>query len=582
MAILKLIGMAGEIPKIISRALPNTAAQIAFNTRLDDGGLTPIRKAGFEYSFPSPPPGGYDTIYKHAGTWYGWEGNVKALPGPVATDRLYVFGDGLPKMISGGTTYDLKIAGPSGALTSTLGGVASSDLGSTRIYVFTWVTAFGEESEPSPASNEVYWKPGQTVTLSGFPATPAGRNITKQRIYRSQTSLTGTKLYFIAERNAATSNYVDSIATDAFGEALPSADWTLPTDTLEGVIALPGGGMVGFDGKEICFCEPYRPHAWPDKYKLTADYPIVGLGAYGSTIVVATEGNPYIITGSAPELMVMEKLELNLPCINPRSIVDLGYSVAYASHDGLVMVSNGGAKVASETLIARDDWLRLNPGSMTAGQYDGRYFTTYNYSDVNGQEFKGTIIFDMTGEQPFIIRTDYLPRAMYYEIETGLLHMLLGDSVYIWDSISEPFSIQNWKSKIFVVPRPTNFGAILVESDTALTPDQIAILEAERAAAIAANTAIFGVASIGGELNGSAINVYEINGDELYLVPIVSQFFQVNVYADRKLVATVGKINEMCRLPSGFMAQLWEIEVTSDGPITQVTMATTGAELMGA
>ena len=49
----------------------------------------------------------------------------------------------------------------------------------TRLYVYTWVTAFDEESEPCPISADVLWQSGMTVTLSGFQATPAGRNITK-------------------------------------------------------------------------------------------------------------------------------------------------------------------------------------------------------------------------------------------------------------------------------------------------------------------------------------------------------------------------------------------------------------------
>ncbi|MMZ71098.1 hypothetical protein D1872_343400 [compost metagenome] len=73
-----------------------------------------------------------------------------------------------------------------------------------------------------------------------------------------------------------------------------------------------------------------------------------------------------------------------------------------------------------------------------------------------------------------------------------------------------------------------------------------------------------------------------MNGDELQQVPTLSRNVSVSIYADRKLVATVGKVNKMARLPSGFLAQQWEIEVSSDAAITQITMAGTGAELAGA
>lgn len=583
MAILKLIGFVGENPKIIPRLLGDTASQLAYNVRLDDGGLTPVRKKRFEHQFPSPPPAGYRTIYKHGTDWLGWEDDVYVAPGPVATDRLYITGDGVPKMLAAGTTYPLAVPFPAGALTATLGGTPTPGAqGTTRIYVYTWVTAFGEESEPSPASADVFWTPGQTTTLSGFAATPGGRNITLQRIYRAQTGKTGTQLYFIAERAASTGNFVDTVSPELLQEQLPSVGWNAPPDDLTGLIALPNGMMAAFSGKELCFSEPYRPHAWPEAYRLTMDYGIVGLGAFASSIIVATQGTPYIVNGTAPENMVSERIEQNLPCINARGIVDLGYSVVYPSHDGLVLVTASGATVATTRIFSRDDWLRLNPYGMVAGQYNGRYFTSYSYSDVNGVEYRGTFIMDLTGEQPFLIRSDVEASAMYFDLPTGQLYMLVEGSVFEWDALSEPSALLSWKSKLFVLPKPTNFGAILVESDTGLTPEQLDAIQAEIDRITAENAVIFAQDSIGGELNGAAVNLYPVNGDELQQVPTLSRTVSVSVYADRKLVATVGKVNQMARLPAGFMAQLWEVEVSSDTSVTQITMAGTGAELAGA
>lgn len=582
MALLKLIGFAGEAPKVIPRLLGDTFAQAAYNTRLDDGGLTPIRKQRFVQQLAGAPPDGFGTIYRHNGAWLAWPGLVYAAPGPVATDRLYVMGDGAPKMIAGGVTYSLAVPAPASAPTATVGGTATSELGSSRLYVRTFVTGFGEESEPSPVSNEVYWKPGQTVTLSGITAAPAGRNITLERFYRSQTSTTGTQLYFIAERAVSTADFTDNIPSESIQEPLPSLDWNAPPADLTGLVAGPNGMMAAFRGKEVYFCEPYRPHAWPEKYVLTTDYPVVGLAWFGTSLAILTEGVPYIASGTAPENMAMEKTELNLPCINARGIVDLGYSVVYPSHDGLVQVSTNGTSVATAGLFTRDDWLRLNPQGMVAGQYNGRYLTSYSYADLNGQEFNGTFIIDLTGAQPFLIRSDVRANAMHYDIPSGVLYMLVDDSIYEWDALSEPFELQSWKSKLFVLPTPTNFGAILVESDDGLTAEELAAIEAEAARVQAENDLLFAGASIGGELGASVLNEYPVNGDMLLPIPTINRNVSVSVYADRKLVATIGKVNRMARLPSGFKADKWEIEVTSDMPITQIIMATTGMELAGA
>jgi len=580
MAILKLTGFVGENPKITPRLLGDTASQLSYNVRLDDGALTPVRRQRFDFQLPDIAPAEYRTIYKNGVDWLGWSTDVYVVPGPVATDRLYITGDGAPKMLVGGVYYPLAVPFPSAALTATLTGTPTPGAsGTTRIYVYTWVTAFGEESEPSPASADVFWTPGQTTTLSGFAATPTGRNITLQRIYRAQTGKTGTQLYFIAERAASTADFVDNVSPELLQEQLPSAGWNAPASDMTGIISLPNGMMAGFRGKELCFCEPYRPHAWPEAYRLTMDYEIVGLGAFSSSVIVTTKGTPYIVNGTAPENMVSERIEQNLPCINARGIVDLGYSVAYPSHDGLVLVTANGAAVATTRIFSRDDWLRVNPYGMVAGQYNGRYFTSYSYSDANGSEYRGSFIMDLTGEQPFLIRSDVKAQAMYFDLPTGQLYMLVDGSIYEWDALSEPSALLSWKSKLFVLPKPTNFGAILVEADTGLTPDQVEAIQEEIDRIIAENNALFAQPSIGGEIGGAALNVYPMNGDALQEIPSLNRTVSVRIYADRKLVATVGKVNKMDRLPSGFLAQLWEIEVSSDTSITQITMAGTGAEL---
>jgi hypothetical protein len=192
MPAIKITGFSGEQPRIIPRLLPAAAAQSAFNVRLDDGGLSPYYEPSSVSSL-SAPTGSYLTLYRHGDTWLGFEDQVNLAQGPVAQDRLYYTGDGAPKMRVSSTVYPLALAGPSVALSGSSSGGGTGDT-YTRIYVYTWVTDFGEESEPSPASAEIDWQAGETITLTGFASTPSGRTITKQRIYRSQTDSTGTDL----------------------------------------------------------------------------------------------------------------------------------------------------------------------------------------------------------------------------------------------------------------------------------------------------------------------------------------------------------------------------------------------------
>lgn len=497
MTVIKLTGFAGEAPRIAPRLLPETGAQIARSVRLEDGKLSPFRSLAKITVLTPPPAGIVKTIYRFLGTWLHWTTVVHAAPGPVATDRLYYTGDGVPKMRVGSTIYDLKVASPTAALTGTPGGAGAGQV-YTRLYVYTFVTGNGEESAPSPISNEVSWQTGQTVTLSGFQAAPGGRNITLQRIYRSQTGTSGgTKLFLIAERAASAGNYVDSIAADAVGEPLPSLDFNPPPDDLHNLVAMPNGMMAGISGKDLCFSEPWQPHAWPIKYRLTLDYAGTGLGCYGTTLVVGTAGNPYLCGGSAPDVMVLEKLELNLPCLNTAGMIDLGYAVVYPSHDGLVQVQGGGATVPSAALFTRDQWLQLDPANMVCGQFYGRFFGSYRYTDMDDMVQEGTIILDLTGSQPFLIRSQYKADAFFYDVTSGALFLAVGDTVYEFDAQDAVNDFYTWRSKAFVIPAPTNFGALLFEIDERDDAGALAAYEAAVAAIKDANITLFATGNLG-------------------------------------------------------------------------------------
>lgn len=579
MAKLRLTGFTGEVPKLVPRLLPDTAAQIAANVRLDDGALTPIRKPRNAHNFEGSTADNYETIYKHGEDWLGWDGFVNAAPGPVAQDRLYYTGDGKPKMLVSGTEYDLAVPAPTTKLSGTVNGTGSGTT-QTRLYVYTFVTDFGEESEPSPVSDDIDWQNGQTVDLSGF-EDPATRNITKQRIYRSQTGISGgTQLYFIAERAVSTSDYTDDIDPEDFQEPLPSLNWNPPPDDLEGLVSLPNGMMAGFVGKDIYFCEPWRPHAWPEGYILTVDYEVMGLGSFGNTLAIATKGQPYVAQGTAPENMILQEIEESLPCINKKSVQDLGYAVAYGSHEGLVLVTSGGPRLITQQMMSRQDWQRLNPDTMVCGQFEGSYYASYFYTDDDGVEHRGTIIIDLTGQEPFLKRLAVRAQAFHHSITDGALYYLRDGSVYELDASGKPNTALNWKSKEFVLPRPTNFGAILVEAYDVLSDAEIAAIEDEADQVKADNQAILDTGFIGGTLNGGPVGAYTVNGDKLEVPPSVSQFTTVTIYADGDLVASVDSVNEMRRLPSGFLSRIWEVEVASDMRISQIAMATTAAELM--
>lgn len=405
----------------------------------------------------------------------------------------------------------------------------------TVTYVCTYVTSFGEESAPSPASSIISLGLADTATVTVPAATQSGRGITKVRLYRSRTSLSGiTDFYFLTELTLPTVAFVDSQRV-TLNETMPSRDYDAPPDSMQGLIALPNGLMAAHTAREILFCEPFLPHAWPTKYRLSTDSDIVGLGAFGSYVVVLTKASPYIIQGSEPALMVMEKLEDVLPCLSARSIVDLGYSVAFASYDGLVLISQSGATVVTRGLFTPEQWRKMRPETISAAQMNGRY--VFRYQPTVGGAVRFGII-DVSGQQPFFAESDITPTAMHFAAEDGALYFVQNSTqIREFDPRQgTTFARQRWRSKRFVLPSVHNFSCFLIEAD-----------------------AVRG-AKAGGSSDPDCTIRFFANGQEIF---------------------STTKLNAVGRLPAGFLSDQWEIEVEGYAPITSITLASDVSQIAG-
>jgi hypothetical protein len=258
----------------------------------------------------------------------------------------------------------------------------------TRAYVYTYVTDWGEESAPSPASALVETDQNDTVQITVF-APPTGRNIVGWRLYRSSTTSFGAAYQLIADKavgnavlNGVNFNYFaitnliysDALRQEELQEPLQTLTWAEPPENLIGLVGLPNGILAGFFGKTVCFSEPFAPYAWPLEYQLPVEHNIVGLGVFGQTLVVLTEGWPYYGSGADSASMSLQKLEQPQACISKRSIVSMDNGVLYASPDGLCMAGPSGITVMSQAAFSKEDW-QTAVGTAPLGMYhEGRYF----------------------------------------------------------------------------------------------------------------------------------------------------------------------------------------------------------------
>ena len=413
------------------------------------------------------------TWVKENGYFFHWLTDVDVFRGPIAgdtTERSYITGDGVPKMTyspiavnGGGTdypnnTYDLGVPAPTVALTATPGaggGCASEDQTSTA-YVYTYVSALGEEGPPSPPSSVVNFCPGQTIDLSGMQTGPAGSyNITLKRIYRTASGSSSYQL--VAEIPVANTTYADIKADTALGENIPSVDWTPPPSDLFGVGMLPNGIGYGFSKSDVFFTPAFLPHAWPAGWTLTTDYPIVGGGAFDTNIVVVTQGTPYLITGSDPASMSMTKIDLDQSCVSKRGIVGLdSFGVVYPSPDGLVSVRPGGADIVTKNYLKRDEWQAYKPESIVAFAHEGQYVAFYNDGTT-----QGGFIFDPSEPESGFTHIDMFADGGFRDLLSDALYLLINNNVEKWEGGSSKLSY-TWKSKEFRSAVPLNMGAARV------------------------------------------------------------------------------------------------------------------------
>lgn len=329
-----------------------------------------------------------------------------------------------------------------------------------RVFTVCWI---GDGAELGPASDPITVRvaPGQRVQLSGLPTTAswpdrAGSTVvTAKRLYQSA----GGGFAMDAEVPLANATYTSPGAptTQTF---LPELIWLAPPADLKAIAAMPNGPMVGLSGtREVCFSEPFQPHAWPTEYRQTVDYPHVGLGVFGQSAIVCTTAYPYLISGPEPRAMAMLKLEANQGCVAARSIVGAGSGVLYASPDGLVEAGTNGVRVVTKSLMTQREWQALKPATILAAFHDGRYFGFYDA----GAGVKGGFILRMSDLELTFIDTH--ATAAHVDPRNDALYLVVAGQIVRWDGNAAAPMTAKLRSKRYRVRRHV-LGAAKVIADT--------------------------------------------------------------------------------------------------------------------
>jgi hypothetical protein len=565
----KVRSFGGIAPKLNPRYLPESRSVTALNldaTR--QGALTPINDydSGVGLSFDMIQSGTVKTLFRYNEDYvqdnqFYWlaskndvhfcraqitgdtnevvyftdDDNSSLKPRFFFTNNVRPSPDTPPHLGIAGLTqsYDLGVPKPTIAPSTTYTPPAELD-GLTRefrSYTFTYVWSFAGremESAPAPASQaqEFYLDGGTNIVVNfngqnHVPAPHMNSNDVKIRVYRA---ISGS-FFFIGETSVTSSSFTDTVKPDDAGEELPSLTWDVPPADLKGLTNMANGIIAGFSGRDVYFCEPYIPHAWPVNYAVTLDSPVVALVSLDTTLVALTNERPYFIQGSHPELMTVVEADIAQGCSSPRSAKALNGEVYFVSPDGLIAVSPRGSRIVTEKLFSYKQWNEtVAPDSIHGAVHDLKYFGFVE----NGVASQNSFIYDIpTGE--FVI-TNQRPTAAFTDLRF--------DQMYVVDEGAGTNPVRRWgkggplqyewQSKVFSFPSEVSFSMIQVEAET-----------------------------------------YGRDG-----TPLVCQ-----IYADETLLHTITVTRRgLYRLPS-ILARDWYIRITGKDEIFNVALAQSGAEL---
>jgi hypothetical protein len=379
-----------------------------------------------------------------------------------------------------------------------------------------------------------------------------GSVIESLRVYRVETTDTGTADYmliaarpvnlsatpvmtFDADLMTTTSISVydanhesaPTDVTDQVGETLPSVTWLPLPDDASNLIQWQNGILAASADNEIFVSEPLITYAWPLAYRNVTQDNIVGLGVYRETLVIPTTSYPYVLNGSDPQNMTLEKLPYKQSCLSQLGVLSTDIGVAYPSPDGMYLLDGVQGKVITGELITKDQW--------NAGYYPSALLSLVYDDDLYGWRRGYATAFVMNLERMDNLRwlnigSRYQVWNQFYDASSDILYLLAYDTTDETYRILSAFTnsttlTYTWTSQVHRFDAPVSMSV----------------------------ARIFGTLSAG---------------------------VTFKLYADGvlKSTQTVSSTTPF-RLPGGFRAREWQVQISGSEPVTAYSVATSTAEL---
>lgn len=497
-----------------------------------------------------------------------------------------------------------------------------------RAYFYTYVSRYGEEGPGSAISDVTDYASGRMHVddiedpdaADTHLTTAVDSNYPSVNIYRTAAATDGTAdfllvcnaYWFSATQGYAVGDFViylndlyecttihpagawnaghftqgELVSTTILTESNKSYLWRRCPDDLTNLRVHPNGFYVASKDKTLYFSEPYAPWAWPEDYEIPLDANIIGLGVFGSTVVVATDGNIYTFSGPHPESMYKQRLAFQ-PCLSQRAVVETDLGVLFPSKEGFQLVAaDSSPQNVTKDLFNPEDWDDYEVETM-----HGVWFNKAYYGFYSSAEFEGFIKIDFING---IITTgmDY-HQAAYVSIGDGIFRTIVASNLNLgnpslfisrWNTSTTRYRQYVYRSGKAILEKPSNFKVAQVILDEVWYAEALAASGGDLTALnqTAWDETDWGY-ELGGPINDYTVNAQDVNGDDLYTLATIGlqSYVEFNVYVAGTLKFSKQiSSGTMFKLPRGFKSKEWEFEVKGMIPVKRITIATSVEEIV--
>lgn len=620
---LTINNFAGSAPKIASHLIPDNFGQEANEVKLDSGDLSAFYADQDIVEVPKDTVKYYKYYIPGASepldhVWLYFNKDVSVVKGPVFSDannRIIISGidshlrvtdytkftltkdsTGMYKPITLTTsnTYILGIPRISGITMSIQNPVTNKENIESRAYTVALVREWGDGKLDigglsSPASrvvsqvtyNTIDVATGETVKLSNINI-PASYykdyGIRKAYVYRSTVGSDGTATYgyvgeFPVTESTTSYTFSDSRSSEDVEESAVSLEWDAPVDNLQGLVSLNNGVLAAFTGSDVYFSYPYQTHAWPYTYRVSVDYNVVGLGAFGNTVVICTEGAPTLALVSDPASVTLRAINESFPCLSKDSIVNFASGVVYASSGGLLWINSTSPKYITSQVINKDSWRWYNSNEFVSAGYEGKYV------GVSRNPVKRFgIIFNIEDPSKGVVSFYRSIDRVWSDPESNALYLLINKDnkkiITLFDSpassSNQAYTTYNWRSKLFFSNNGiATMAAARVRTNSASIKTVVVKVYTFKSHTI--NSVPFNTLDINGPVDLNQVYKNLTSKSDIYFI-----YYVDGIPRYTKVVQD----SKPFKLPSGFRGDTFEIEVEATSTVSSIELASSMGELL--